>query len=140
MNIVPAIATTYYESIAVIVLAGAGATHWFDRGGMEEAYRSGPEDWVAVLKPITKKSFMVTRPDNVLDMFLRALPYRHFGASRAGRYSNPFDIQNTLIDDTLPDPTPWTQWHPLRPTRTASRMQLPSGAALRPLVVVVAYP
>src|SRR5690606_6887990 len=56
MNIVPAVATAYYESIAVLVLAGAGATHWFDRGGMEEAYRNGPEDWVAALKPITKKA------------------------------------------------------------------------------------
>ncbi|RPI47003.1 MAG: hypothetical protein EHM59_05890, partial [Betaproteobacteria bacterium] len=56
MNIVPAVATAFYESVALVVLAGAGATHWFDRGGMEEAYRSGPEDWVAVLKPVTKKA------------------------------------------------------------------------------------
>ena len=43
MNIVPAVATAFYESIAMLVLAGAGATHWFDRGGMEESYRNGPE-------------------------------------------------------------------------------------------------
>ena len=72
MNIVPAVATAFYESIAMLVIAGAGATHWFDRGGMEESYRNGPEDWVAVLKPITKKAFLITRPDNAIDMILRA--------------------------------------------------------------------
>jgi len=72
MNIVPAIATTYYESIAVIVLAGAGATHWFDRGGMEEAYRSGPEDWVAPCSAHHQEIVHGDAPDNVLDMFLRA--------------------------------------------------------------------
>ena len=37
MNIVPAVATAFYESIALLVLAGAGATHWFDRGGASRA-------------------------------------------------------------------------------------------------------
>ena len=92
------------------MIAGAGATHWFDRGGMEEAYRSGPEDWVAVLKPITKKAFMMTRPDNAIDMFLRAYQTAITGRPGPVVIQIPFDIQNTLIDDTLPDPTPWTRW------------------------------
>ena len=137
MNIVPAIATAYYESIAVLVIAGAGATHWFDRGGMEEAYRSGPEDWVAVLKPITKKAFMMTRPDNAIDMFLRA--YQTAIAGRPGPVviQIPFDIQNTLIDDTLPDPEPWTRWHPPGPDPVGvlEAIELVKGAS-RPLVVV----
>ena len=31
MNILPALATAFYESVALVVLAGAGSTHWFDR-------------------------------------------------------------------------------------------------------------
>ena len=104
MNIVPAVATAYYESMALLVLAGAGATHWFDRGGMEEAYRNGPEDWVAVLKPITKKSLLVTRPDNALDMVLRAYHTAISGRPGPVVVQIPFDIQNTLISDVLPDP------------------------------------
>src|SRR3990167_2004549 len=42
MNILSALATSFYESIALIVLAGSGSTHWFDRGGIEEAYRYAP--------------------------------------------------------------------------------------------------
>jgi acetolactate synthase I/II/III large subunit len=136
MNIVPAVATAYYESVALIVIAGAGPTHWFDRGGMEEAYRSGPEDWVAVLKPITKKALLVTRPDTAVDMFLRA-----YHAALAGRpgpviVQIPFDIQNTPIEDALPDPGPWMQWRPPAPepdgVRTAAALL---AAAARPLVV-----
>lgn len=137
MNIVPAVATAYYESVALLVLAGAGATHWFDRGGMEESYREGPEDWVAVLKPITKKAFIVTRPDNAIDMLLRAYHTAISGRPGPVVIQLPFDIQHTRIPDALPDPTPWTRWRPTAPdpdgVDEACRML---AAAERPMVVV----
>jgi len=119
------------------VIAGAGATHWFDRGGMEEAYRHGPEDWVAVLKPITKKAFMMTRPDNAIDMFLRAYHTAISGRPGPVVVQIPFDIQNTLIDDVLPDPAPWTTWHPPGPdpVGVTEAIELIKGAS-RPLIVV----
>ena len=92
----------------MLVLAGVGATHWFDRGGIEEFYRHGPEDWVAILKPITKKAFTVARPDTAVETFLRA--YQTALSGRPGPavvMAIPFDIQNTLIPDDLPDPTPY---------------------------------
>jgi acetolactate synthase I/II/III large subunit len=136
MNIVPAIATAFYESVAVLVIAGAGPTHWFDRGGMEEAYRSGPEDWVAVLKPITKKSLMVTRPDTAVDMFLRAYQTAITGRPGPVVIQIPFDIQNTPIDDTLPDPTPWMQWRPPAPeSEGVKEAAALLASAKRPLVV-----
>jgi acetolactate synthase-1/2/3 large subunit len=137
MNIVPAVATAFYESIGMVVIASAGATHWFDRGGIEEAYRHGPEDWTAVLKPITKRALMVTRPDNALDMFLRA--YRVAITGRPGPVviQIPFDIQSTLVSDDLPDPTPYLSWHPPSPDpegvkKAVSLLQ----AAKRPLIAV----
>jgi acetolactate synthase-1/2/3 large subunit len=137
MNIVPAVATAYYESIGMLVLAGAGATHWFDRGGIEEAYRDGPEDWVAVLKPITKKALIITRPDTAIDMLLRAYHTAISGRPGPVVVQIPFDIQHTLISDVLPDPTPWMQWHPTAPdpagvTEAAAII----AAAERPMIVV----
>ncbi|MBY8858671.1 thiamine pyrophosphate-binding protein [Nocardia sp. CA2R105] len=107
MNAVPPIATAFYESIGMLVLAGVGATHWFDRGGIEEFYRHGPEDWVAILKPITKKAFTAIRPDTVIETFLRAYQTAHTGRPGPVVMALPFDIQNTLIPDDLPDPTPY---------------------------------
>jgi acetolactate synthase-1/2/3 large subunit len=137
MNIVPAIATAFYESVALLVLAGAGATHWFDRGGMEEAYRNGPEDWVAVLKPITKKAFLITRPDNAIDMILRAYQTAISGRPGPVVVQIPFDIQHTLISDELPDPRPWTQWRPPAPNPegVAEAMAL-LATSKRPLLMV----
>ncbi len=137
MNIVPAVATAFYESIGLLVLAGAGATHWFDRGGIEEAYRGGPEDWVAALKPITKKAFLVTRPDTAVDMFLRAYHTALSGRPGPVVIQIPFDIQNTPIAAALPDPKPWMQWRAPAPdpdgVEEAAAML---ARALRPLIVV----
>ncbi|MCD2114889.1 thiamine pyrophosphate-binding protein [Rhodococcus rhodochrous] len=115
MNTVPPIATCFYESIGMLILVGVGATHWFDRGGIEEFYRHGPEDWVGVMKPITKKSLMVTRPDTAIDMFLRAYQTALSGRPGPVVMAIPFDIQNTLIPDDLPDPTPYMVHRPPAP-------------------------
>lgn len=137
MNIVPAVATAFYESIALLVLAGAGATHWFDRGGMEESYRNGPEDWVAVLKPITKKSFMVTRPDNAVDMVLRAYQAAISGRPGPVVVQIPFDIQHTQIDDDLPDPAPWLRCRAPAPDPEGVAEAIAIlAAAERPMIVV----
>ena len=137
MNIVPAIATAFYESIGLLVLAGAGPTHWFDRGGMEEAYRNGPEDWIAALKPITKKSLLITRPDNALDMILRAYHTAISGRPGPVVVQIPFDIQNTPISDVLPDPNAWMGWLPPAPAADgiAAAARILSEAQ-RPLLVV----
>jgi acetolactate synthase I/II/III large subunit len=137
MNTVPPIATAYYESIGMLILVGVGATHWFDRGGIEEFYRQGPEDWVGVLKPITKKSVMVTRPDTAIEMFLRAYQTAHSGRPGPVVMAIPFDIQNTLIDDDLPDPTPYLQHRPPAPDpRGVSEAIEIIKAAERPAIVV----
>jgi acetolactate synthase-1/2/3 large subunit len=137
MNIVPAVATAFYESIALLVIAGAGATHWFDRGGMEESYRNGPEDWVAVLKPITKKAFMVTRPDNAIDMILRAYHTAISGRPGPVVVQIPFDIQHTLLAHELPDPSPWMQWRPPAPDpEGVAQAAAMLARAQRPMLVV----
>jgi acetolactate synthase-1/2/3 large subunit len=137
MNTVPPIATAYYESIGMVVLAGVGATHWFDRGGIEEFYRHGPEDWVAILRPITKKAFTATRPDTTVDMFLRAYQTALSGRPGPVVMAIPFDIQNTLIPDDLPDPTPYTIHHPPAPDPDGVREAIEVlKSAERPLVVV----
>jgi acetolactate synthase I/II/III large subunit len=137
MNAVPPIATAFYESIGMLVLAGVGATHWFDRGGIEEFYRHGPEDWSAVLKPITKKTALVTRPDTAIDMFLRTYQAAISGRPGPVVLAIPFDIQNTLIPDDLPDPAPYTVTRSPGPDPAGVREAVEIlKTAERPLVVV----
>ncbi|UKA55181.1 thiamine pyrophosphate-binding protein [Arthrobacter sp. FW305-BF8] len=137
MNTVPPIATAYYESIGMLILAGVGATHWFDRGGIEEFYRDSPEDWAGVMRPISKKSLMATRPDTVIDMFLKAYQTAHSGRPGPVVMAIPFDIQNTLIPDDLPDPRPYMVCHrpSADPQGVARAVELLKSAE-RPSIVV----
>jgi acetolactate synthase-1/2/3 large subunit len=107
-NIMPAVSVAFHESIAMLVLVGVGATHWFDRGGIEEAYRQGPEDFAGVIRPICKRAVMATRPDTCIDMFLRAYKTALTGRPGPVVMAIPFDIQHALIpEDSLPDPRPY---------------------------------
>jgi acetolactate synthase-1/2/3 large subunit len=137
LNTLPAIATAFYESIGMLVLVGVGATHWFDRGGIEEFYRHGPEDWISIVRPVTKKALMATRPDTAVDMFLRA--YRTALSGRPGPVvlAIPFDIQNTLIPADLPDPAPYTTYRPPAPDPLGVREAVELLARSRRPVVVV---
>ena len=137
MNILSALATAFYESVALVVLAGSGSTHWFDRGGIEEAYRYAPEEWIQVVRPVCKKAVLISRPDTAVDMLLRAYQTALSGRPGPVVLQLPFDIQHTPIDDRLPDPRPWMTPHPPAPDPAG----VEAAAALlahaeRPLVVV----
>jgi len=137
MNILSALATAFYESVALVVLAGSGSTHWFDRGGIEEAYRYAPEEWIQVLRPVCKKAVLVNRPDTAVDMLLRAYQTALSGRPGPVVLQVPFDIQHTPIDDRLPDPRPWMTPHPPAPDPAGVEAATALLAhAERPLVVV----
>lgn len=95
MNIAPALANAFFESSAMLVLAGGGSTHWLDRGGIEEFYRYGPDEWIQSVKTYTKKALMISRPDTAVDMVLRA--YKEATTGRPGPVvlQVPFDIQHS---------------------------------------------
>jgi len=112
MNICAALANAFYESSAMLILAGAGPTQWMDKGCFEECYRFGPEEFIQVIKPICKKAALVTRPDTALEIVARA--YKEALSGRPGPVlvQVPFDIQHTEIEvDSMPDPETWTRIH-----------------------------
>jgi acetolactate synthase-1/2/3 large subunit len=137
-NIVPAVASAFFDSSALLVLAGGGATQWYDRGGIEEFYRYGPEEWPTMLKSITKKSFSVNRPDTALEMIMRA--YKTAVSGRPGPVvvQVPFDIQHTDIElREIPSLVDWTTVSP--PSSDISAIEAAArliSSAQRPLISV----
>ena len=112
MNICSSLANAFYESSAMLILAGAGPTQWIDRGSFEECYRYGPEEFIQVVKPICKKAVLVIRPDTALEVVVRA--YKEAISGRPGPVvvQIPFDIQHTEIEiDDLPSVQLWTHIH-----------------------------
>jgi acetolactate synthase-1/2/3 large subunit len=102
MNIAGALVNAFYESSAQLVLAGAGSTHWFDRGGMEEFYRYAPEEWIQTVKTYTKRAFMISRPDTAVEMLLRGYKTAVTGRPGPVVVQVPFDIQHTEIEFSVP--------------------------------------
>ncbi len=137
MNAVPAIAGAFYESTAMLLVIGSGPTVWFDRGGIQETYRYGPEEFIQIVKPITKKASLVNRPDTAVSALLRAWRAAVTGRPGPVVLQVPFDIQHTKIPDALPDPMPWLGWHPPAPDAQglAAALDLVKRAQ-RPLIVV----
>jgi acetolactate synthase-1/2/3 large subunit len=116
MNICAAMANAFYESSAMLILAGAGPSQWIDRGGFEECYRYGPEEFTQVIKPICKKAVLVTRPDTALEVVVRA--YKEAISGRPGPVvvQLPFDVQHTEIEsDEIPSADLWTRISPPGP-------------------------
>ena len=137
-NLIPALAEAYYSSVALIALVGAGPSQWFDRGGIQEAYRRGPEEWISLAKPVTKKAVMVHRPDTALEMFVRAYKEAITGRPGPVLVQVPFDIQATPTEhQAIPEPRAWTRVHPPAPSPDAvAEAAALLAAARRPLVVV----
>lgn len=103
-NAVPAIANAFFDSSSFIVLAGITPTKWMDRGRLEEVYRYAPEQWVEVMRPITKKALLIPRPDLVMEMSIRAINTSINGRPGPVSIHIPFDILYHKQSLEIPDP------------------------------------
>jgi acetolactate synthase-1/2/3 large subunit len=137
-NITPAIASAFFESSALMVFAGSGPTQWVERGGIEEYYRFGPEEWPLTLKPLTKKSFLVNRPDTALEAVMRAYKTAITGRPGPVVVMLPYDVQHTEIEiDALPDLAQFTKISKPAPDPEAlGRAADLISRASRPVIVV----
>ena len=79
-----------HDSSAVVLIAGAGATQFFDRGGFEEVYYHQTEDTTSIFRPIVKRAWLVVRPEHTLDILVRA-----FKTATSGR-PGPVYVQDPV--------------------------------------------
>jgi acetolactate synthase-1/2/3 large subunit len=105
MNTVGATASAMHDSVAVLVLAGSGSTHFLGRAGMQEMYYHGFEDAVSVFRPITKGAWLIVRPDQVVDVLNTALKVATSGRPGPVFVQLPYDIQLAEVDGEIEPPT-----------------------------------
>lgn len=103
LNCVGAIASAMHDPSALMVFASAGSTHLMGKGGMQELYYNGFEDAVSVLRPVTKGTWMLMRPDTAIDVLNQA--YKTAVSGRPGPVfiQIPFDVQLAAVEGT-PEP------------------------------------
>jgi acetolactate synthase-1/2/3 large subunit len=115
-NTIAAVAEAYFDSSAMLCLMTGGPTKWYERGGIQELYRRGPEQFCRILEPVTKKIVHVIRPDTCIYQLI--LAYKEAITGRPGPVVVylPMDIINTPIDSEIPKALEWTRILPPAPS------------------------
>lgn len=101
-NTIPGIAEAFYDSTPMLCLMAGGPTRWLGRGGIQEVYRYGEDEFLHILKPITKHAVMTVRPDTALQSLIRAYKIAITGRPGPVVVYMPLDVQNTEIDIEIP--------------------------------------
>ena len=105
LNMPNAIANAMFESSAVLAIGASGPTQFFGKGGFEEVYFHNDEDTISVFRPIVKQAWLVTRPEDVVEVLSKAYKTAISGRPGPVFVQIPWDVQQ---DTTSP-----RRYHPL---------------------------
>lgn len=106
-NTIPGIAEAFYDSTPMFCLMAGGPTKWLGRGGIQEVYRYGEDEFLQLFRPITKHAVMTIRPDTALQSAMRAYKAAITGRPGPVIVYMPLDVQNTPVEIDMPDVAGW---------------------------------
>ena len=121
LNCVGGVATAMHDMSALLVFAGSGPTHFFGKGGMQELYYHGFEDAVSVMRPVTKGTWLVVRPDTIIEVLNQAYKLATTGKPGPVFIQLPIDIQQALVEGEIEAPTRRTITSRSRPDAESMR-------------------
>jgi len=137
-NTIPGIAEAFYDSTPMLCLMAGGPTKWYGRGGIQEVYRYGDDEFTQIFKNITKGAFTTLRPDTALQTVMRAYKTAITGRPGPVVVYMPLDVQNTEIEVEIPAGKELADWlypHPPAPDPDAVNAAVKLLAkAKRPLI------
>ena len=136
LNAVGGMANAMHDSIPVLLIAGGTPTHFLGKAGMQEMWYHGHEDAVSVFRPITKGSWMVTRPDTAIDVLNHAMRIALSGRPGPVFVQIPSDIMSTEIVGEPEPPSARSVHHVVRADHqaVARAAELVRGAK-RPMIL-----
>jgi acetolactate synthase-1/2/3 large subunit len=109
-NTIPGIAEAFFDSTPMLCLMAGGPTKWYGRGGIQEIYRYGDDEFIQIFRTITKGAFTTLRPDTALKTVMRAYKTAISGRPGPVVVYMPLDVQNTEIDIELPTRAEIDDW------------------------------
>lgn len=99
LNMPAALTNAMNESSAVLAIGASGPTQFFGKGGFEEIYFHTDEDTISIFKPIVKQAWLVTRPEETVEVLQKAYKTAISGRPGPVFVQIPWDIQQ---DTTAP--------------------------------------
>lgn len=121
-NMITGVACAFADGVPMLVVTGQVASHMFGKGAAQETSREDM-DIVAMFRPVTKYSAMVTSPESMAQHLRRAL--RHALSGRPGpvHLNVPVDLWERPLEEAWFDPKTY------RPeTRTFDRVAVQRAA------------
>jgi acetolactate synthase-1/2/3 large subunit len=115
-NTVAAVSEAYFDSSAILCIMCGGPTKWYERGGLQEHYRRGAEQFIRIIEPVTKKAVHVIRPDAAIQQLVSCYKSAITGRPGPVAYYVPMDVLNTTIEIDLPDIQDWIKVTPPGPS------------------------
>lgn len=104
LNAVGAAASAMHDSAPVLIIAGGGTTHFMGKAGMQEIFYHGFEDATSVFKPVTKGTWMIIRPDSIIDVLNTAVKVATSGRPGPVFVQLPYDIQLANVEGQVEAP------------------------------------
>lgn len=105
LNCVGGVASAMHDMSAVLLIAGCGPTHFLGKGGMQEIYYHGFEDAVSIFRPVTKGSWLLVRPDTVIEVLNQAYKLATSGRPGPVFVQLPIDVQQALVEGEIEPPS-----------------------------------
>jgi acetolactate synthase-1/2/3 large subunit len=97
-NLLTGVAVSFADGVPMLVLTGQAASHAFGKGAAQETTREDI-DIVAMFRPVTKYSAMVTAADNLARHLRRALRLALTGRPGPVHLNVPVDLWNQPLDE-----------------------------------------
>jgi acetolactate synthase-1/2/3 large subunit len=103
-NTISGVATAYVDSSAMLVFNGSVQTYMMGRGILQEIERKHWSDFWQVIDPVVKRSWQITRVDQLPRVLPQAYKLATTGRPGPVQLDLPVDIQAEAADVEIPDP------------------------------------
>jgi len=103
-NTVIGLGTAFVDSTAMVVVTGETHTYSFGTGVLQELERHHWADFLSVVRPVVKRTWLVTRVDQVPRVISEAFRVSLTGRPGPVHIALPMDIQADSADVEIPEP------------------------------------
>ncbi len=105
INTAIGLADAYVDSMPVLVITGDTHVHMRGKGVLQEIERSRDSDMPRILEPITKRTWQVSKVNQLPTIMQRAFNQMMTGRRGPVHIDLPMDVQAEAIDVEIPEPS-----------------------------------
>jgi len=127
-NTILGLATAYVDSSAFVLITGETSSYFSGYGLFQGVDRAGVGDFSSIVKPVTKGTWNVVRPDILPEVLTRAFKVCVAGRPGPVHISIPMDVAAQKVDLEIPKPSRY---------RPSGRLRADEGTMLKAAELII---